>query len=314
MAADLWTERYRPATLDDYVWESPIQRRKVEEWISAGALPQHYLFSGPPGIGKTSLALMLMQVLNVPMADVLKIPASRERKIDEIQAQILAHCQTIAWGDSGIKYVILDEADQLSAHAQKLLRNEMEEYADVCRFILTCNYPNRIIGAVHSRVQGIQFKALDREEFTVRLGEILTREEVTFEIDNLLQIVEATYPDLRKAINLSQGSVVQGTLHAPASGAEVTKDYLIEMVALMASGRATEARRVVIKSAQVEEYPDIYRFLYRNLELFGDTVDAQERALIEIRDGLVNHTLVADPEINLAATLVTLSRISPVAV
>jgi replication factor C small subunit len=310
MSIDLWTEKFRPTTLDEYVWESPLQRKQAEEWIAAGALPQHYLFSGPPGIGKTSLALLLMRALNVPMADVLKIPASRERKIDEIQAQVLAHCQTIAWGESGIKYVILDEADQLSAHAQKLLRNEMEEYAEFCRFILTCNYPNRIIEAVHSRVQHIRFKALDREEFTVRLGEIVTREGVTFEIDNLLAVVETAYPDLRKAINLAQGLTVGGVLHAPSGEAEVTKDYLIEMVALMAAGRTTEARRTVVKNAQVEEYVDIYKFFYRNPELWGDTDDAQERALIEIRDGLVNHTLVADPEINLAATMVTLCRIA----
>jgi replication factor C small subunit len=308
MSVELWTEKYRPETLDDYVWRDLQQRRKAEEWIADGALP-HLLFSGPTGIGKTSLALLLLKMLRIPSGDILKIPASRNRKIEEIQEKILAHCQTWALNDTGFKYIILDEADGLSPHAQKLLRNEMEEYADSCRFILTCNYPQRIIEPVHGRCQTFQFKTLDRDEFTARLGEILTRENVTFEIEPLLAIVEAKYPDLRKCINIAQESTIGGVLHTPDAEDISAKEYLIEMANLVRVGQMAAARKLVVAQAQIEEYPDIYRFLYRNLDLWGETEDQHDAALIEIRKGLVNHTLVADPEINLAATLVSLKMV-----
>lgn len=309
MSVDLWVEKYRPNTLDEYVWRDAKQRQKAEEWIAAGALP-HLLFSGQTGIGKTSLAMLLLKMLDIPEGDILKIPASRNRKIEDIQSAILMHCQTWALGETGIKYIILDEADALSPLAQKLLRNEMEEYAASCRFILTCNYPERIIEAVQGRCQTFKFATLERDDFIARLGEILTREGVSFEFEPLLAIVDAKYPDLRKCINLAQGSTVGGVLQMPEPETVAAKEYLIEMASLFRSGQTAAARRLVVAQAQIEEYPDIYRFLYRNLDLWGASEDQQDRALLEIRKGLVNHALVADPEINLAATMVALKMVT----
>lgn len=308
-APKLWTEFYRPKTLDEYVWRDPTQRAKVEEWLQDGVLP-HLMLSGVSGTGKTSLAELLLRVLDIPQGDVLKINASRERKVEDIQSRIINFVSTWALGPTGVKYILLDEADAMSPLAQRLLRGEMETYADVCRFILTCNYANKIIPALHGRCQGFHFEALDRDDFTARVGEILVKEDVAFEVEDLLAHVNATYPDLRKCINNCQQATRGGTLHPPSVDSGDAKDYLAEMAVLFKAGKTLAARKLITEQAQVEEYPDIYRFLYRNLDLWGETEDQQDDALLVIRRGLVNHALVCDPEINLSACLVELARLS----
>lgn len=303
----LWVEKYRPTTLDDYVWKDPTQRTTVESWIASGSLP-HLLLSGLPGTGKTSLAKLMLRVLGVPKADILEVNASRERKIDEVQARILNFVQTWPIGD--MKYVLLDEADSLSPLSQRFLRGEMETYHDICRFILTCNYPEKIIPALHGRCQGFRFEQLDETDFITRAGQILVTEGVEFDVDDLMGYVKVTYPDLRKCINLLQQASASGKLPPLTSDEAASKDYMLEMVNLFKSGRFTEARKLIVGQAQVEEYPEVFRFLYRNLDLFGSTEDQQDRALVAIRDGLYKAALVHDAEINLSATLAELAGIA----
>lgn len=308
MSVNLWTETYRPKTLDEYVWRDADMRRKIEEMLKEGALP-HLLFAGVPGTGKTSLAYLLLRQMGIPSGDIQYINATRERKIEDIQERIISFVGTWALGETGIKYIILDEADAMSPLAQRLLRGEMETYHAECRFILTCNYPAKIIPAIHSRVQAYTFSVLDRDDFTARVGEVLVNEEVAFKVDDLLALVDVTYPDLRKALNLAQQSVTQGTLHPPKTDAGAVKDYLIEMAGLFRAGRTTEARKLIIAQAQIEEYVDIYRFLYKNLDLWGESEEKQDNALLVIRKGLVNHSIAADPEINLSACLIELKMV-----
>lgn len=307
---ELWVEKYRPKTLDEYVWRDAQQRNQVEQWLKAGALP-HLLLSGVQGSGKTSLALMLMRLLKVQSGDVLEINASRERNPDVVAQKILNFCTTWALGD--MKYVLLDEADSMTPLAQRILRGEMEKYADSVRFILTCNYPNKIIPALHSRCQGFHFEALDLNEFTARLADILVSEGVQLETEEdvmiLNEYVELTHPDLRKCINLLQQSIDGNKLTRPQTKDSGGKDYLHDMVNLFRAGQYTEARKLIVSQAQPEEYADIYRFMYQNLDMWGDDEAKQNEALIHIRDGLVNHALVADVEINLAATIVKLTQL-----
>lgn len=309
MSVNLWVEAYRPKSFDEYVWRDAAMRAKFEEMIQDGALP-HLLLEGVAGTGKTSLAYLLLSRLGIGSGDIMYINATRERKIEDIQTKIIGFVGGWAINESGIKYIILDEADAMSPLAQRLLRGEMETYHKECRFILTCNYAKKLIPAVHSRCQTFTFKTLDRDDFTARVGEVLVSENVAFEIEDLLSLVEITYPDLRKAINLAQQNVQEGKLNPPNPEESAVKDYMLDMVELFQAGRTNDARRLIVAQAPVEEYIEVYRFLYKNLEIWGESEDVQDNCLLAIRKGMVNHTMAADPEINLSATIVELKLIS----
>jgi DNA polymerase III delta prime subunit len=205
--------------------------------------------------------------------------------------------------------VLLDEADYISPPAQGILRGVIEQYSDSVRFILTCNYPNKIIPALHSRLQTISFKRLDETEFTARLATILVTEGVDVDGETLKLYVKTTYPDLRKAINTVQMRSVTGKLEAPQTE-DTEGDYKLLMIDLFRQGRIREARNMIIRQISLDEYEDVFRFMYRNLDFWGKDEDAQDSALLLIRKGLVNHSMAADPEINLSATFVELERLA----
>jgi|TARA_A100001388_G_scaffold166780_1_gene124548 DNA polymerase III delta prime subunit len=301
---ELWVEKYRPNTVDGYVFRDEHQKKQVQQWIKDGTIP-HLLFSGNAGIGKTTLAKILLNQLEVNDLDVLEINASRTNSVEDVRDKIVNFVQMIPFGD--FKVVLLDEADYLSPNAQAALRGVMEEYHTTSRFILTCNYPNRIIPALHSRCQGFHIERIDQTEFTARVAEILIAEEVTPDIDTLDTYVKATYPDLRKCINMVQMNSVSGQLLPPEKSDAGESDWKLEMTELFKAGQITKARKLVCSQARPEEIEDVYKWLYDNIDLFGDE-EKQESAILIIKQGLVDHTLVADPEINLAATMIRLAR------
>jgi DNA polymerase III delta prime subunit len=302
---ELWVEKYRPAKLDGYVFRDAHQKQQVERWVKEGTIP-HLLFSGNAGIGKTTLAKILFNELDINPLDILEINASRTNSVEDVRDKIVNFVQMIPFGP--FKIVLLDEADYLSPNAQAALRGVMEEYHTTSRFILTCNYPNRIIPALHSRCQGFHIEKVDQTEFTARVATILVEENVEFDLDTLDTFVKATYPDLRKCINTVQMNSVDSKLHSPEKGDTGEADYKIEMVQLFKDGKIAQARKLVCSQARPEEMEEVYRWLYDNIELFGDDAK-QEKAVLIIKQGLVDHTLVSDPEINLAATLIRLSHL-----
>lgn len=308
MSVELLVDKYQPQTLDEYVCRDAALREKIDQWLAEGVLP-HLILAGPSGTGKTSLIRLLLKLLGVPKGDILRIPASRERKIDELEEKIVSFASTWALGPSGYKYIFLDEADAMSILAQKMLRGEIENPGSLVRFLFTCNHPEKISDAIQGRCQFFNIDAMDRDEFTARVGEILVREDIEFDIEVLLDYVNDSYPNLRKCINRVEQNVLSGRLQPRREEESGTKDYIVEAVNLIGAGRVLEARNKIVTQAQLEEYPDVFRFLYRNLSLWGETQDQQDEALLAIRRGLVNHALVADQEINLAATLAELSRL-----
>jgi len=301
----LWVEAYRPKTIDGYVFRDAEQRKQVETWIKDKTIP-HLLFSGNAGIGKTTLAKLLFNELDINDLDILEINASRTNSVDDVRDKIVNFVQMIPFGD--FKVVLLDEADYLSPNAQAALRGVMEEYHTTARFLLTCNYPNRIIPAIHSRCQGFHIAKIDQTEFTARVAEILISEGVNPDLDILDTYVKATYPDLRKCINTVQMNVQDNSLLAPHEGDTGEADWKLDMVELFKDGKIQEARKLLCGSVRPEEMEEIYRWLYSNIELFGGTDEQQDQAVLIIKQGLVDHTLVADPEINLAAVLIRLAR------
>lgn len=303
---ELWTEKYRPKKVSDYVFKDQNQRRQVESWIKDGSIP-HLLLSGSAGIGKTTLAKVLINELGIEDYDVLEINASRENNVETVRDKIINFVQMIPFGP--FKVVLLDEADYLTPNAQAILRGVMETYSNHSRFILTCNYPNRIIPALHSRCQGYHVERTDQTEFTARVATILVEENIEFDLDILDTYVKSTYPDLRKCINLVQQHITEDNgLEAPTSESS-SADYKIEMVELFKKGNIKEARKLLCGRVRPEEIEDIYTWMYQNLDLFGKDDEIKDQALLIIKQGLVDHTLIADPEINLAATLIKLARI-----
>ena len=279
--------------------------KQVESWVSDGSIP-HLLLSGSAGIGKTTLAKVLCKELGIEDFDILEINASRDNNVDTVREKIINFVQMIPFGP--FRVVLLDEADYLTPNAQAILRGVMEEYSNTARFILTCNYPNRIIPAIHSRCQGYHFEKIDVNEYTARVATILVEEGIEFDLDVLDTYVKAAYPDLRKCINSVQQHVNGSTLDAPTAEADAG-DYKIEMVELFKKGKILEARKLICAKSRPEEIEDIFRWMYDNIDLFGDTEEKKDSAILIIKQGLVDHTLIADPEINLSATLVKLARL-----
>jgi replication factor C small subunit len=306
MSNKLWVEKYRPTKISDYVFRDITQRKQIENWISEKNIP-HLLFSGSAGVGKTTLAKVLINELDIEKYDVLEINASRENNVDTIRDKIINFVQMIPFGS--FKIVLLDEADYLTPNAQAILRGVMETYSNHSRFILTCNYPNRIIPAIHSRCQGFHIEKTDITEFTARAATILLEENVEFDIDLIDTYVKITYPDLRKCINLLQQNVINKKLLNPTNNSEIVEDYKIKMVELFKNGQFQEARKLLCSQAKPEDMEEIYKWMYRNIDLFGDTDEKKDSAILIIKQGLVDHTICADSEINLAAVLIKLSRI-----
>tara|TARA_B100000900_G_scaffold145123_2_gene122980 strand:- start:1826 stop:2749 length:924 start_codon:yes stop_codon:yes gene_type:complete len=300
---ELWTEKYRPSNIGTYVFRDEGQRQQVSGWVKEGALP-HLLFSGAPGVGKTTLAKVLLQELEVDDMDILEINASNENNVDTIRNKITNFSSTMPFGD--IKYVLLDEADYITPNGQAALRGVMEMYHTSCRFILTCNYPQRIIPALHSRCQGFHIEKLDINEFTARIAQIGLDEGVQLDLETLDTYVQASYPDLRKCINLVQQNVVDNVLQRPQDGDQAQSDWMLNAIEMFKGGDYKGARTLICSQARPEEYDDIYKFMYRNLDLWGTTEQQQDQAIVLIRNGMAKSSLCADPEINLAATLIEL--------
>ena len=303
---ELWTEKYRPNTIADYVFRDDAQCNQVQGWVDSGAIP-HLLFSGAPGVGKTTLAKVLLHELEVNDYDILEINASRENSVDNVREKITGFVQTMPFGE--FKVVLLDEADYISPNGQAALRGVMETYASTARFILTCNYPNKIIPALHSRCQGFHIEKVDTTEFTARVATVCVTEGVDVDLDTLDSYVKATYPDLRKCINLVQMNTVDGKLVSPQESDSSTADYRLAVVDLFKQGKILDARKLLCSQVRPEEMDELFRWMYDNLELWSDTQEGQDAAVLIIAKGLRNIPMVADQEINLSATLVELCQI-----
>ena len=304
---ELWVEKYRPKTIEDYVFKDEAQKRQVKTWVKEGSIP-HLLFSGSAGIGKTTLAKVLLHELGIEDYDILEMNASRENRIDDMRDKITNFIQMIPFGP--FKVVLLDEADYLTPASQAILRGLMETYSSTSRFILTCNYRNKIIPAIHSRCQGYHVEKTDQIEFTARVATILLTEGIDFDMDTLDTYVKLTYPDLRKCINQVQQNITEDKkLATPTAGDSAAADYKIEMVELFKKGKIKEARTLLCGRVRPEEIEEIYTWMYQNLDLFGQSEEQKDSALLIIKQGLVDHVICADSEINLAAVLVKLARL-----
>jgi DNA polymerase III delta prime subunit len=303
----LWFERYRPQSLKDYIFHDKSQQTSIKRMIREKSIP-HLLLSGIQGSGKSTLSYILVNELKIDDVDVLTINASDENSIDVMREKIKSFVMTFAMGD--FKVIQLEEADYISPNGQAMLRHLMEQYADTARFILTCNYENKIIPAIKSRVQHFKFVKHNINQVTEYIAKILLKEKVSFNLDDVDNFVRVGYPDIRKIINLVQQYTTDGKL-SQFNGDEELGDYKFKLLDLIENDSWNEARSLLSSSITDDEWIDLYRFLYDNLNKsskFSNENKWQE-GILAIADHLYRDSIVSDREINAAAMLIKLSTI-----
>ena len=288
---NLWVEKYRPQTLEGYVGNEVI-KNKVSDYLNQGSI-QNLLLHGVAGTGKTTLAKLIANNLN---CDLLYINASDERGIDTIREKIIPFASSLGFGD--IKIVILDEADYITPQAQATLRNTMESFSGNTRFILTCNYLERIISPLQSRCQTLEIKPPSKQDVAWRCVDICKEEKVDIDNIALKTIVNAYYPDIRKIINTIQGSVVNHVVKLDESS---LKDDLNEQIiqALSNKAKLLDIRQILADSGS-REFDNLFKALYDNLDKF---TSKEGEAILIIAKYQYEYTFVLEKEICVAAML-----------
>jgi len=292
----LWVERYRPKCLDDFVG-SPSVRETLKIWLESKDIP-HLLFFSSPGTGKTSLGKMLV---NLIPCDSLTINASDENKVDDIRNKVQDFCMTM--GMQSLKIMFLDEADRLTPDAQGVLRNLMETYSHSTRFVLTCNYQEKITPAIKSRCQSFEIKPPSKPEIMAHLVKILEKEKVTFTPKDVAFIVASYYPDLRKMINFAQQSSLTGELKiAKANAAD--QDYREKLLELLKNHKKAgifDEIRQLVADASFSNYEEVYKYLFEHVNDYSG-VKAPE-VILNLADAVYQSALVFEREITFVATM-----------
>lgn len=307
---ELWVEKYRPTTIKDYIFESKEHKVAFETFIRNRSIP-HLLLTGVAGSGKSTIAQILINELGVGEGDLLSLNASDENSVEVMRTQINTFVMSHAFGELDCKIVLLEEADYITANGQAVLRRLMEDYADEARFILTGNLENKIMPAIKSRCQHFRFKASNKDDIAEYVGTILLNENIKFDIERLDLYVAAGYPDIRKIVNNAQQSIDGDTLMDIREGVTGSGDYKVTLLSHIANDDWAKARKVVCDNATNEDMEGIYRYLYENLDKSKkfSKQDAWEAGQLHIAEYLYMHSIVADPEINLAALFIELKRV-----
>lgn len=307
MAKELWEIKYRPKSVEDYLFQDDKHRELVNKFISERTIP-HLLLNGHRGTGKTSLAVVLKNELEIDDSDFMVINASDENNVDTMRNKIKGFISTYSMSE--FKLVLLDEADYLSQSAQALLRNMMEEYANNARFILSCNRGNKIIPELKSRCFEILFKRMDKTDMMERLAIILKTEKVKVNLRTLTTYVDLAYPDMRKAIQLIQNNSVDGMLQEP-SEIDPSTEVNLKVVELMEANKYSSIREAISGHMSDDDWEQLYTFLYTYLHEIGKFSDEKKwkAGIIILAEHLYKHSLVADPEINAVAMFLRLGDI-----
>ena len=299
MSHSLWVEKYRPTTIVTYIGNEHL-KSKVSVYLERGDLP-HLLLFGKAGTGKTTLAKLLVKNIE---CDYLYINASDENNVDTVRTKVKTFASTIGFKD--MKIIILDECDYITPNAQAALRNLMETFSKHCRFILTCNYVERIIDPIQSRCQSFQIIPPSKGEVAKHIHDILLSENVTHEMDDLKVLIDSGYPDIRRIINSSQRNVVNNKLKLDTTSI-IQNDYKLKLLKILKTQNKKTAFkdiRQLLADNKITDFADLFRLLYDEVDDWGKGHVA-ECILILARYEL-SDSQVVDKEINAMAMLIEL--------
>jgi replication factor C small subunit len=299
----LWVEKYRPTKLDDYVGNENL-KAKVKGYLQTGDIP-HLLFYGKAGTGKTTLAKLIVKNIE---CDVMIINASDENNVDTVRNKVKNFASGV--GFKPYKVIILDEFDYMTPNAQALLRNLMETFSKHCRFILTCNYIEKIILPIQSRCQSFQIVPPTKKDVAIQIATILKKEDIQFNPADLVPIVDAYYPDIRKIINTCQLACVDNVLK-PDSATIVDTDFRLKLVEILKSNDQIRNKfmniRQLVADNRITDFTDTYSYLFDKLDEYAAGNVAP--VIQALADATAKDALVVDKEIQFMAGMIAVLQI-----
>ena len=295
----LWVEKYRPTTLDTYIGNEHL-KSKVSVYLESGDLP-HLLLYGKAGTGKTTLAKLLVNNIE---CDYMYINASDENSVDTVRNKVRGFASTMGFKD--YKIIILDECDYITPNAQAALRNLMETFSKHCRFILTCNFVERIIDPIQSRCQSFQVIPPSKKEVAAHMTNILKEEGIASKVDDIAGLVNAGYPDIRRVINSCQRQCVDGMLVVDKQSL-VESDYKMKLMEIIKKENKKDAFKNVRKllaDSQVTDFAELYKLMYDEVDSYGTGHIAE--CILIIAKYQLSDSQVVDKEINAMAMIIEL--------
>ena len=299
MSHSLWVEKYRPKDLSTYVGNEHL-KEKVKVYLESEDVP-HLLLFGKAGTGKTTLAKIVVNNID---CDYMYINASDENKVDDVRNKIKTFASSV--GFKSLKVIILDECDYLTPNAQAALRNLMETFSKHCRFILTCNYVERIIDPIQSRCQSYKVVPPSKKEVAQQMVNILTQENCTFELDDIALIVNAGYPDIRRVINSAQRQIIDGKLTIDTSSV-IQNNYKLQLLEMLSNGSKLNDIRKLIADNSISDYSELFRLLYDEVDNYGNGKQAE--CIMNIAEAQFQDVNVVDKEINFMSLIIRIMRI-----
>jgi len=298
----LWVERYRPVSLENYIGNEHL-KTKVSKYINTGDIP-HLLLHGKAGTGKTTLAKLLVSNID---CDQMYVNASDENNVETVRNKIKMFASSVGFKD--LKVIILDECDFLTPNAQAALRNLMETFSKHCRFILTCNYVERIIDPIQSRCQSFQIIPPSKKEVAIHTSSILNTEGVSFDNEQIVTMVNSSYPDIRRIINAVQRNIVDNNLIVDTESL-VQNDYKLQVLEILQTQdkkNAFKNLRQLLADSQIRDYADLFRLLYDEVDSYGKGHIAE--VILTIAKYELSDAQVVDKEINAMAMLIEILNI-----
>ena len=299
MSHSLWVEKYRPTDLSTYVGNEHL-KEKVKVYLESEDVP-HLLLFGKAGTGKTTLAKIVVNNID---CDYMYINASDENKVDDVRNKIKTFASSV--GFKSLKVIILDECDYLTPNAQAALRNLMETISKHCRFILTCNYVERIIDPIQSRCQSYKVVPPSKKEVAQQMVNILKEENCQFELDDIALIVNAGYPDIRRVINSAQRQIIDGKLTIDTSSV-IQNNYKLQLLEMLSNGSKLNDIRKLIADNSISDYSELFRLLYDEVDNYGN--GQQGECIMNIAEAQFQDVNVVDKEINFMSLIIRIMRI-----